>query len=117
MSIKWQKMTAILVLAFISALLFAGQTLVFGFADVKSIGRFEESLLFPCIAFEALVLALIYLEDNYGNGWKNKLRNIRRGCFPSSVAPIDNDVEMSNIGAPAPEAESQQPASQSLNQV
>ena len=65
---------------------------------LKCVNRYEEVVLLPCLAVEGLILGVIYLDDS---GWRNKLRNLRRGCSPS-VAPINNDVEMHNIGAPTP---------------
>ena len=86
----------------LSSLLFCAGHLLCWSQDLgwglKCVNRYEEAVLLPCLAVEALTLGVIFLDDS---GWRNKLRNLRRGCSPSSVAPINNDVEMHNIGAPA----------------
>ena len=105
MSLKWPKKTAILLKIFLSILLISGGQLFFCQSEkpgsgLKCMIRIEENVLFPCLIVEAVLLAAIFL-DNERN---RTLMTLRRGGY---LSPINNDVEMNNIGAPAPQDGSQ----------
>ena len=116
-SIKWWTKTAVMIKILLSSLLFSvghlfcmNQDLGWG---MKCVNRYEEAVLLPCLAVEALTVGVI-LDDS---GWRNKLRNLRGGCSPSSVAPINNDVEMHNIGTPVAAPQDQTITYQQQDQV